>query len=565
MKKTKILFIQPPFKNNLNHVKLSAVVRPMGILYLAAYLRKYAKNVEVRILDAHAWNMSTKKTIDEISKEKWDIINISYWTSQALQAFDISKEIKKQFKDTLLLHGGIHASQSPEEAVDYCDYVIISEGEKTMLQIVDKIQQNKDFSKTDGIAFKKNGKLAVNPQRDFIKDLDTIPFPAYDLINLKLYNTGACENEMHVIGGEMLPIMGSRGCPYNCSFCSSPMMWRQKVRYRTVGNVIEEIKWAIEKFGINKFHFWDDNFMLIDKWVRELCNEIIKRKLNIYWTGLTRAEHIIKYKKTLPLMKKAGCVGIEIGVESANPETFEKVQKGQTLEETRKAIQLQKDARMVPLFTSMSFNVGETLDGYYVQNEFLNQVFTGNKYSRIYIGQFATPHPKTMFNLQAREEGLILAENWNDYTHFEINFVPNSVLNEVPVKNRGSVRPEDYLFVIRGQIDARYDEFPLTESKITRLKKIMLHIKMTKYFYSLCNGNNTVLQIGKKISKKYNISFKRAIQFAAFVTTTFGQSGMIKSKNSKIKDLHVKSLVNVHYLKHFVKSAINLVRIKLAK
>src|SRR3989338_6475585 len=164
-----------------------------------------------------------------------------------------------------------------------------------------------------------------------------------------------------------MPVIGSRGCPYNCSYCVSPLIWLREVRWRSPENVIEELKEIIKKFQIPQFHFWDDNFLLNREYVIGLCEGILKENLKIKWIGLTRASHVQKNKDLIDLLAKAGCIGLEVGIESANPETFLQIHKEENLAVIEEIAKLQKDNGMYPLFTYMAFNPGETINGYYLQ------------------------------------------------------------------------------------------------------------------------------------------------------------------------------------------------------
>ena len=190
----------------------------------------------------------------------------------------------------------------PEEALNHADVIVCHEGEETMAELMDKVKKGKDFHGLKGIIYNSNGNLRINEPRPFIKDLDSIPFPDWELLeHMERYDT-----PMHIVGGQRMPIFGSRGCPYNCTFCSSPKIWKRRVRWRKADQVALEMKTIKEKYGIKSVHFWDDNLMMKPSFMEKLCQEIITLGLDMNWVGLTRASHIAKHSELLRLMKQAG-------------------------------------------------------------------------------------------------------------------------------------------------------------------------------------------------------------------------------------------------------------------
>jgi hypothetical protein len=339
---------------------------------------------------------------------------------------------------------------------------------------------------------------------------------------------------MHVVGGVRLPIMASRGCPYNCSYCVSPFLYDRKVRWRSPENVVEEIKKWMHEYGVNQFHFWDDNLMLNPNWVKGFCELIIENNLNIRWTGLTRTSHISKHAALLEIMKESGCVGIEIGVESTNPETLDKIHKNQTVSMIEKAILYQKNVGLTPIYTSMSFNPGETIEGYYAHAKFMNKHFNESRFKRLYNGQFATPYPKTEFFEKAEEFGMVLSDGWGDHFHFCVNFLPNSLLNDIPKATLKHLSISGYLLTTFQAVLCRYPAFPYDDSLFTRLRKIIRHFLMLHAYYKLCTGKLTVKEIGERILYKFGIDSKESMRFTGFATLELAQMGLIKSVNSKV-------------------------------
>ena len=515
-----ILLIHPPFAlGNQRHKK----ILPMNLLYLSAYVMDKFPDVNVEIMDGQIKNLCLDEMYQRIMEKRWDIIGIGYWTAQAPIAFKLSEFIRNN-TNALLIHGGVHPTVCPEDSINYCDYVVLYEGEEIFCEIVKIVKENPPLSPFNkgglrgikGISYKENGNLKITPPRSYIKDLDSIPFPRWELAgDIKQYNS-----PMHVTGGLRLPIIGSRGCPYTCTFCSSPLMWDRKVRWRKPVKIVDEMEEAIKKFNINQFHFWDDNLMMKRSHIIELCNEIIRRGLKVNWCGLTRASHVTKHKDALPLMKEAGCVGMEIGIESFTEDSTELVRKGEgTGEMTEASMELER-AGIAPLYTHMFFNPGETITGYYQKQVFLNEVNSKNTafLADSRLGQASTPHRKTDFEREAKDLGEVFIDDLSNYIHQRINFIPHSLLNDIPVKvngNRGS--PIKFLEVALQAI------FDWTEDMIDK------YVKTTNLLWERIDGEKSVSELAGEIKNVLNLSDYHSKMFVSLSIVGLAREGAIRS------------------------------------
>ena len=495
----------------------------MNLLYLSAYVMDKFPDVNVEIMDGQIKNLCLDEMYQRIMEKRWDIIGIGYWTAQAPIAFKLSEFIRNN-TNALLIHGGVHPTVCPEDSINYCDYVVLYEGEEIFCEIVKIVKENPPLSPFNkgglrgikGISYKENGNLKITPPRSYIKDLDSIPFPRWELAgDIKQYNS-----PMHVTGGLRLPIIGSRGCPYTCTFCSSPLMWDRKVRWRKPIKIVDEMEEAIKKFNINQFHFWDDNLMMKRNHITELCNEIIKRGLKVNWCGLTRASHINKHKDILSLMKEAGCVGMEIGIESFTEDSTELVRKGEGIEEMVEASRNMERAGIAPLYTHMFFNPGETITGYYQKQVFLNEVNSKNTafLADSRLGQASTPHRKTDFERDAKELGEVFIDDLSNYIHQRINFIPHSLLNDIPVKvngNRGS--PIKFLEVALQAI------FDWTEDMIDK------YVKTTNLLWERIDGEKSVSELAGEIKNVLNLSDYHSKMFVSLSIVGLAREGAIRS------------------------------------
>ena len=264
-----ILMVQPPFTTaNSRHKK----AMPMGLLYVAGFLKKAHPEIEIKLFDAHIARASWDEMKEVLSSTPCDMLMLSYWSAQADTAFLISS-FARSVSDAWIVHGGVHASLCPEESSKFCDVIIPFEGERLSAQLVESINDGN---------FEEFRKSLENKVPDFIENLDELPFPAWEI----LPDPMAYDHPLHVVGGHRFPILGSRGCPFNCTFCSSPLFWKRRVRWRTAGNIVDEMDEIAELYGVSGFHFWDDNFLMKEDFAAALANEIIKRGRDMAWGGL---------------------------------------------------------------------------------------------------------------------------------------------------------------------------------------------------------------------------------------------------------------------------------------
>jgi len=509
--KPSILLIHPVFSYT------GKKTLPVGLCYLAAYLRNKINNLDLEIFDAHILNSSLFQLQRKILQKKWEIIGISYWTIQAENSFIISSFIKKHV-DSFLVHGGVHATVCPEEAIQYADCIVLHEGEETFFELVQAVLNGrKGLDDIPGIVHKKDGKIITTPPRPFISNLDELPFPAFDLLPLGLY-----DSPMHVTGGKRLPLIGSRGCPYNCSFCTSPLFWKRKLRTRTPLNIVTEIAENKRRYGIHQIHFWDDNMVINKSWIQELCNLLITKKMKINWCGLSRAEHIVKQRNLLPLMKKAGCVGIEIGIESFSDQAAQITNKGEKIKDMIRAARFMKKAGIVPLYTHMVFTPGETISSYYEKERFLKSIELKKFSSDGGFGQAATPHRKTVFEREAPSLGIVLCKELSHYSHQRVNFIPFSLLNDIPVKNcKGDFMP--YVFESLRLILVSISLSP---------KEIRAYIITTCLLLKYINGKNTLKQLTNKIINAFSFPKENTIRYCALAIAALARKNLIKSNCS---------------------------------
>ncbi len=288
----KILFLNPPLYFQQGTPKsLDVSVPPLGLLYLASYINHYApKKFNAQIIDIGKENFSLKEIISIINKEQPFIIGISSMTPQLQGAVELAKKIKKHFPKSIIFIGGPHISADPDFIKRHSqifDYAITGESEITFLDAITKLADNQKIPKI------QSSQIPTN--------LDKLPILDKNLIKRHLYN-------------ESESMLFSRGCPFNCYYCSRPSISRS-IRYRSVSNLIKEIKYCYP-FCNGKINFQDDTFTLNRNRVIKFCEALNKQKIKIYWECNTRIDLVDE--KLLKAMSRAGCQQINFGIESGN-------------------------------------------------------------------------------------------------------------------------------------------------------------------------------------------------------------------------------------------------------
>lgn len=287
----KVVLINPPlhYADGLPS-SLDATVPPLGIMYVASYINEYSKDFKASIIDVSAEQLTLGQIAARIKKDIPFVVGITAMTPQLQGTVELARFLKDKNPDLKIFLGGSHISGDPDfinRYSDLFDYAITGEGEKTFL---------------DSLALLLKGKKIPKIQSgQIITDLDTIPVPDRSLIDKQSYD----KHESMIF---------SRGCPYKCYYCSRPAV-SNKVRYRSVSNMIDEIEMVYEHCG-GIINIQDDSLTINKKKVHELCEEIINRKLKLEWECNTRIDLVTD--ELLGIMKKAGCSLIHFGIESGN-------------------------------------------------------------------------------------------------------------------------------------------------------------------------------------------------------------------------------------------------------
>lgn len=315
----------------------------LGILYLAAFLEK--NHIQVEIIDALWDDLSLDDLEKIILKSKPDLVGVSCYAGSRFQDFKVIRMVKKANPKIVTVMGGPQATATAENTLRYVpelDFIVQGEGELTLLELCRNIEEGKGVDLIQSIAYIKDTVFIQTPPRPLIPDLDTLPFPARYLHPkyktpdpLRMFYI---DKEVGVYSEKIstVHVMTSRGCSYNCLFCSNPSFWQHQARFRSIENVVEELESLKDLYDINSINFTDDTFNIDVKYLSSLCDLIMEKKLGFEWQCNFRA-NANATKDILIKMKAAGCTGIRMGVESGSPRILKEV-KGITKEQARRIV-----------------------------------------------------------------------------------------------------------------------------------------------------------------------------------------------------------------------------------
>jgi anaerobic magnesium-protoporphyrin IX monomethyl ester cyclase len=426
----KILLIHPPYYVLTEE---SAPGMPLGLLSMATVLytkghtvlvydmdfekNKIRRNIKMDISllrnnyfsnleneDFYVWS-NLKKVISDFSP---DIVGVSFIVPEIESAFQVAKTIRKLNKNILLVAGGRMATVMPYYVLKQYDVVVRGEGENTLLQLVEYLSKCKKtgksffkffkFSKIAGISYKYKNKIIHNKKRALIDNLSNLPQINRDL----LLN---CKDYPSQLFGY---IYASRGCFFNCNFCTAQSLWGTSVRFRKVDDIISEISFLKKKYNTHEFHFVDDFFTSDRNWAIDFCKKLIRTNNNIYWHCITRADflddHLLHY------MKKSGCISISLGVESGSHKLLTALNKSISLEKINEITsKIKSHGILVQYFLMMGYpdetekSIGDTF----------NLIKRANP--DFFSVAFFTPFPGSRLFDKMKTEKLIATYNFTYY------------------------------------------------------------------------------------------------------------------------------------------------------
>lgn len=378
---------------------------PLGIGYVAGYIREHGKH-EVKIHDGLLRNSTTTDFVNVLSSFSPDVVGISGQTTPSIyDVYQTAKVVKNYNPSILVVVGGAHVTFQDEEVLRDCpeiDIVVRGEGEVTMNELLQEFNGVHSNCSVAGTTYRRNGSIVRNPERPYISDLDSLPFPAYDLLDL---------NQYFAKGNRFASMITSRGCPYQCTFCSSSRITGKRWRGRSPENVIEEIQFLQSEYSVRDVTFIDDLFTFDYQRVADICNLINSETDDITWTCSSRADIMSRHPEMASWLKSAGCHTIYIGAESGNQRILNLIKKGIRLSQIKKSVQIAKEVGLQVVLSFILGIPGETEEDMRSTIDFACSLDPD-------LAQFTicTPYPGTPMYDEAMENDWIITTDWSEFT-----------------------------------------------------------------------------------------------------------------------------------------------------
>lgn len=503
----KVCLVNPPYLLPDNWKGMIRVSQQLGLAYVAAALEKAGHEISIIDCVAEDWKsthneegrkyagISFAELGDRIKKLSPDAVGITTFTSQKWSALQSAKAAKDADKKIIVFLGGPHISVRPDDCLSdkNVDFVVIGEGEISTVEAINALQNGKYLSKIKGIGFKENGRIILNERMQLIENLDGLPLPARHLLPMEKYFEAARSMQTaRASGRKWASMITSRGCPYNCIFCSIHLSMGRKWRARSPENVIAEIEEFVSKYGVEQINFEDDNMSLDRRRMEKICDMIVERKIKIEWNcpnGL-RADSLDE--PLLMKMKAAGCTGIFVAAESGVQEVVDKiVGKNLDLKKVENAVIMCKKVGIsVGVFFVLGLP-GETAEDMKKTIEF------GRKLRKLGASTcsffVANPFYGTRLHQLARESGYLTREDGAD--------IENGFLNLDAMIKTPQFTPEE-VKALREQA--------MGEQDASAIMQVFRNPRMAKYYFSAARRNpKAVLKIARRAAGSVFKKFRK--------------------------------------------------------
>ncbi len=335
----------------------------LGLGYLASYARQNHFDLEFNLLDT---KIAKTKDFEAFFSQSYKLFAFTANSQCFEEAVEMAEKLKHSYPESLLCISGSYASSVKEKCLSNhpFDFAIYGEEEETFSELIDYVKGEKILESIKGLIYRdESGLIHINLPRPLITKIDQIPFPAYDLFQMKRYSR--------------YDLLSNRGCPENYLYCSSSLVWTKRMRMRSIENILAEIKFLIKHYGKRNIYFDDECFNTNFKRVIEFCRLLVDKKLGIKWSCAIDIDSISS--EIADLMKQAGCQNIRLAIESANDEVLKKLDKNTSIEKIQKGIKIFRKAGITVMGQFMIGNPGDTLESvketiYFAKNSDLSQV-----------------------------------------------------------------------------------------------------------------------------------------------------------------------------------------------
>lgn len=393
----RVLLINPPWHIQEGNIweSVASCYPSLGLAMIASYLEHCGANVRLIDMRAESGGISLLESLDEP-----DFIGITSTTVTIKEAYRLAGLIRAIWKNTKIIFGGVHPTIAAQEVLStgVINYVIRGEGERSMAKLISSVSP-KDIK---GLSMLVDGEYWEHPEMDTIEDLNEMPLPAYHLLPMDKYRPP--------LGGALrqpsFSIFSARGCPGKCTFCNSALT--RRTRFRSPENVVYEMKFLMDHYGIRELGFYDDTFIANKNRVRQICQLMMEQHIDLTWTCMSRINFADEI--TLQMMANAGCHMICYGVESADEEILKWMKKGIKLGDVEKVVRMTQKAGIRARLAFMLGNPGETVQTMKKTLQFAKDVNPD-------LVQFnvTTPYPGTELYAWAESNGYLLTKDWSKY------------------------------------------------------------------------------------------------------------------------------------------------------
>jgi len=480
---------------------------PTGLLYLGAVLEREGYNVKV--VDPVLEKLAFDQFIDAIVNESPDVFSLTVYSDTYFKAVEVFREVKKRLPSVITIAGGPGPTLLGQGMLENCkglDIIVYGEGEAILPEIIERIESKKPLEGIPNISYRNDDQIVNSLRKHLNQNLDDIPFPAYHLVDLSDYKVTFPFNDQGEI--KAINIITSRGCPFNCIFCSNTNLNQLRVSYRSVENVIQEIKFLIKTYDIGFFFIQDDSFNLNKNRIVEFCNALEREKINIRWTCIMRADKADK--DLLKRMKDVGFSGGCFAIETMNDHIREEViGKKVTREQIVSTIDAFNELDLVCAINWIVSLPDQTLQDMYEDLKYIETMKFSNKNSYIALNILRI-YPGTRLEIEAKKRG-ILKDN---FTWFDMSkMIKNSpgtlpgIYGVVPIYREKLSITDIFEAVFRWKYSINYQEDPGKSSTLlTYLWLFIVNIKTPADVWNLCSIARAwvrvlLLKLKRKISR----------------------------------------------------------------
>ncbi len=401
---------------------------PLSCLYLGTVLEMAGYRVE--ILDERLTTTFAQDVARSIQRERPVLVGVSSMTGMQIKGGLLAAQAVRQVDPSLpIVWGGVHPTLCPDSTLkdDFCDIICLGEGEITLIELCDCIRQGGDLAAVQGIGYKKAGKMEYTTARPMIEELDAIPPPNYDLLDMQHYFTTAPSTSE-----PQLQIVTSRGCPFDCEFCYNLKFNERRFRYFSAERTVADIVHLVDRFKIRAIFIEDDYFFGHPGRVEKICDLLIERKLDLLIQVPCRIDYLYRQSEAMiEKLYRAGFKELWIGVESGSPDRLKEILKRTTLEQVREVNQLLSGSDVYAKYGFMAGFPREERKETLETVDFMFELLSQNPNAGVAPVAIYTPYPGTTLYDKARlVYGMGFPDSLEGWSHFHFGENNNPFLSK---------------------------------------------------------------------------------------------------------------------------------------